>query len=137
MRAAFFNIVRLYPSEVLATLFYYKPKWIEQSILQDLAGNPGAYPPVLKVLLIAGFVNFLGSLVIPAGFSTESMMLRLTGLGALFGISSIPSYLVAWATPHTTADLLFYCLFCVGLGLSAVMQRHGHENLELPTGKAR
>ena len=136
MRATLFDIARAYPDEVLATFFYYKPKWIEQSILQDLAVNPRAYPPVLKVLLIAGFVNFLGSLVIPAGFSTESMMLRLTGLGALFGISSIPSYLVAWATPHTTADLLFYCLFCVGLGLSAVMQRHGHENLELPTGKA-
>jgi hypothetical protein len=43
-------------------------------------------------------------------------------LSALFGISSIPTYLVAWATPHTTADLLFYCLACIGLALSAAVQ---------------
>ena len=49
-------------------------------------------------------------------------MLRLAGLGALFGITSVPTYLVAWATPHTTADALFYTLFCIGLGLAAVMQ---------------
>jgi ABC-type Fe3+-siderophore transport system permease subunit len=122
MRAAFFNIVRLYPDEVLATLFYYKPTWIEKSILQDLTVNQGAYPQILKVLLIAAFVNFVGFLVTPASFSKGSIMLRLNGLGALFGISFIPSYLVAWAVPHTTADLLFYCLFCIGLGLSAVMQ---------------
>jgi hypothetical protein len=134
MRAAFFNIARHYPNEVLATFFYYKLEWLVQSI-RYLTLNPAVYSRILKVLVIAGFVNFLGFLVIPASFSKGAMLLRLVGLGALFVISSIPTYLVAWATPHTTADLLFYCLFCIGLGLSAVMQRHGHENLYLPTGK--
>jgi hypothetical protein len=77
---------------------------------------------MLNVLVLAGFVNFLGFLVNPPNVSTGPMMLRLAGLGALFGVSSIPSYLIAWALPHTTADLLFYCLFSVGLGLGAVMQ---------------
>ncbi len=121
MRAAFFNIVRLYPHEVLATFFYYKPKWFVQS-MEYLALNPAVHSPVLNVLVIIGFVNFLGFLMIAASFSMEPMMLRLAGLGAIFGISSLPSYLVAWATPHTTADVLFYCLFCIGLGLAAVMQ---------------
>jgi len=49
-------------------------------------------------------------------------MLHLTGLGALFGISSLPTFLVAWANPHTTADLLFYCFFFIGLGLAALVQ---------------
>jgi hypothetical protein len=121
MRAAFFNIARLYPYEVSATLFYYKPKWIAQS-MKYLTLNPAVHFSILNVLVIAGFVNFLGFLVIPASVSTRSMMLHLTGLGALFAISTIPSHLVAWAMPHTTADLLFFCLFCVGLGLSAVIQ---------------
>jgi len=121
MRAAFFNIVRLYPDEVLATFFYYKPESIVQS-MEYLVLNPAFHSPILKVLVIAGFVNFLGFLAITGSFSTTHMMLRLTGLGALFGILSIPSYLVAWAAPHTTADLLFYCLLCIGLGLGAVMQ---------------
>jgi hypothetical protein len=121
MRAAFFNIARHYPDEVLATFFYYKPKWFVQS-MKYLTLNLAFHSPVVNVLVIAGFVNFLGFLVIPASFSTGAMLLRLVGLGALFGISTIPTFLVAWATPHTTADLLFYCLFCIGLGLSAVMQ---------------
>jgi hypothetical protein len=121
MRTAFFNIVRLYPDEVLATFFYYKPEWLVQS-MKYLALNPAVHSRILEVLVIAGLVNFLGFLLIPASFSIAFRMLRITGLGAIFGISGIPSYLVAWATPHTTADLLFYCLFCIGLGLSAVIQ---------------
>jgi hypothetical protein len=105
----------------LATFFYYKPEWIVRS-MEYLALNPAFHSSILKVLVIAGFINFLGFLAITGSFSTAHMMLRLMGLGALFGILSIPSYLVAWAVPHTTADLLFYCLFCVGLGLGAVMQ---------------
>jgi hypothetical protein len=121
MRGAFFDIVRLYPHEMLATFFYYKPEWFVRS-MQYLALNPTFNPPSLRVLVIAGLVNFLGFLIIPASLPIEHMTLRLVGLGALFGISSIPTYLVAWSTPHTTADALFYCLFCIGLGLGAVVQ---------------
>jgi hypothetical protein len=121
MRATLFDIARAYPDEVLATFFYYKPKWIVRS-MEYLALNPAVPSPILKVLVIAGFVNFLGLLVITASFSVGSTMARLAGLSALFGISSIPTYLVAWATPHTTADLLFYCLSCIGLALSAAVQ---------------
>jgi hypothetical protein len=121
LRAAFFNIARLYPREVLTTLFCHKPKWILQS-MEYLTLNPAVHFSILNVLVIAGFVNFLGFLVLPASASTRSMMLHLTALGALFAISTIPSYLIAWAMPHTTADLLFFCLFCVVLGLSAVIQ---------------
>jgi hypothetical protein len=84
---------------------------------------PGAdQSPLLLVLVIVRFANFLGFLVMPINSSTGHMMLRLTGLGALFGIFTVPSYLAAWATPHTTADLLFYCIFCIALGLSAPLQ---------------
>jgi hypothetical protein len=121
MRATLFDIARAYPDEVLATFFYYKPKWIVRS-MEYLGLNPAIPSPILKVLVIAGFVNFLGLLVITASFSIGSTMARLTGLSALFGISSIPTYLVAWANPHTTADLVFYCLSCIGLGLSAAVQ---------------
>jgi hypothetical protein len=121
MRAAFFNIVRRYPHDVLATFLYYKPEWFVQSI-KYLALNAAFHFAILKVLVIAGFVNFLGFLVTAIRFSGGPTMLRLAGLGVLFGISSVPTYLVAWATPHTTADALFYCLFCIGLGVSALMQ---------------
>ena len=121
MGAAFFDILRHYPADVLATFFYYKPKWFVQS-MKYLALNPAFHSPVVNVLVIAGFVNFLGFLMITASLSAKPMMLRLAGLGAIFGVFSLPSYLVAWATPHTTADVLFYCLFCIGLGLAAVME---------------
>jgi hypothetical protein len=122
MRAAFFTIARLYPHEVLTTLFYYKPKWILQSISDDLRLNTAFDSLILTVLVTTGFVNFLAFLVITARWSRGPTMLHLTGLGALFGISSLPTFLVAWANPHTTADLLFYCFFFIGLGLAALVQ---------------
>jgi hypothetical protein len=136
MRAALFNIARLYPYEVLATYFYYKPKWIAQS-MEYLALSPRVNSTILQVLVIAGVVNFLSFLVIAAKFPASPMMLRLAGFGALFGISNIPSYLVAWATPPTTADLLFYCLFCTGLGLAAVMQPMRAAAKRTPAARAQ
>jgi hypothetical protein len=100
--------------------FYYKPKLMAQSI-GYLMLNPSAHSSTLSALVIAGFVNFLVFLVITARVSTR-FTLRLTGLGALFAISTIPPYLVAWGMPHTTADLLFYWLFCFAVGLAAVVQ---------------
>ena len=77
---------------------------------------------LLTKIVIAGFVNFVGLLIVAARFSARTAMLRLAGLGVLFGIFTMPTYLVAWATPHTTADLLFYCLFCIGTGLGAALE---------------
>src|SRR6516164_4186089 len=67
MRAAFFNIVRRYPHDVLVTFLYYKPEWFVQSI-KYLALNAAVHFAILKVLVIAGFVNFLGFLVIATRF---------------------------------------------------------------------
>jgi hypothetical protein len=86
---------------------------------------------IVLVFVLAGFANFLGFLAIPASGSTRRMTLGLMMLGALFGIASIPTYVVAWATPHTVADLLFYCFFCIRMGLNAVAQ------LTRPAMKAR
>jgi hypothetical protein len=125
MRAAFFDIARLYPDEVLVTFFYYKPAWLLQA-MEYLALNPAVPSPILMTLVIASFANFLLFLVIVASSSVGSLiLLRLTGLGTLFGVSSIPPYFTAWATPHTTADLLFYCLFCISLGIGSAMQPIG------------
>lgn len=121
MRATFFDIARLYPREVLATFLYYKPKWLLQSMEYSVL-NPAFNSPVLNLLVIAEFVNFVGLLIVAARFSARTAMLRLAGLGVLFGIFTMPTYLVAWATPHTTADLLFYCLFCIGTGLGAALE---------------
>jgi hypothetical protein len=124
MRAAFFDVARLYPREVLATIFYYKPMELLRS-MEYLTLNPAVHSPILMAFILGAFTNFLGFLVIVGGSWTGLTLLRLIGLGALFGISCIPSYLVAWAEPQTTADLLFYCLFCIGLGIGSAMQPIG------------
>jgi hypothetical protein len=121
MRTEFFNIAGVYPYDVFITFFFYKPEWLIRAI-KYLVLNPMLHSHILLVLVLAGFANFLGFLAIPASRSTRRMTLRLMTLGVLFGITSIPTYLVAWATPHTVADLLFYCLFCIGMGLDAVAQ---------------
>jgi hypothetical protein len=124
MRAAFFDVARLYPREVLATIFYYKPMELFRS-MEYVTLNPVVHSLILMVFILAAFINFLGFLVIAGGSSTGLILARLIGLGALFGISCIPSYLVAWAEPQTTADLLFYCLFCISLGIGSAMQPIG------------
>ena len=125
LRAAFFDIARLYPHEVLATFIYYKPVWLLQA-MEFLVLNPAVPSPILMALVIAGLANFLLFLVVEASSSTGSaILLRLLGLGALLGVSSIPAYFTAWATPHTIADLLFYCLFCIGLGIGSAVKPIG------------
>lgn len=125
LRAAFFDIARRYPREILATFFYYKTAWLLQA-MESLVLNPAVPSPILMALVIAGLANFLLFLVIDASPSTGSpIFLRLMGLGTLFGVSSIPPYFTAWATPHTIADLLFYCLFCIGLGIGSSVKPIG------------
>jgi hypothetical protein len=46
---------------------------------------------------------------------------RIAGVTLLSALFTMPSYLAAWAMPHTSADLLFYCLFAVGLVLGAML----------------
>jgi hypothetical protein len=48
-------------------------------------------------------------------------MRRIGGLSLLAGGCAILPLIAAWALPATAADLLFYCLFLVGLGLGSAL----------------
>jgi hypothetical protein len=129
MRGAFFEITRLYPGDVLATFFYYKPKMIVSSIFASIQTKWIVYPPFAIGLLVAALVNSFAYFIVVARLPTSNRKLIAKGT-ALFAVSAIPSYLVAWAHPWTTADLLFYCLFFIGL-LSGVVVATGSRALSL------
>jgi hypothetical protein len=128
MREAFFKIAARYPAEVLKTFIYYKPQMIVRSIQQSLVINvagdqtkavyPGGPPVVLYPPLAIALL--LGSLAVALlFFSVEAIAIqdlaRVAGLTLLSALFTIPAYLAAWAMPHTSGDLLFYCLFAIGL----------------------
>ena len=133
LRHAFFKIAARYPGEVLKTFVYYKPRYIVWSIAQSLrfnfaadqamAVNPAgprvvSYPPLAVGLLLFS----LG--VALAYFSIETVtfsdIARIAGVTLLSALFTLPTYFAVWAVPHTSADLLLYCLFACGLALSAI-----------------
>jgi hypothetical protein len=120
MRGTFFRILDLYPRDVLETFLYYKPKRIFSAIFAVIQIKMRGYPSITIGLLVAALVNLLLYFVIVGHLSTSNRILIAKG-GFLFAVSTIPGYLLAWASPHTTADLLFYCLFCIGLLLGVIV----------------
>ena len=132
LREAFFKLAARYPREVLETFLYYKPLMILDSIRRSLVINlhgdqtkalyPAGsrvlpYPPLAVTLLLVSLS------LVPVFFGVEHVPIQdqwrigsLTGLLALF---TLPSYLAAWAMPHTSADLLLYSLMGAGLACGA------------------
>ena len=119
LREAFFRIAARYPWQVLETFLYYKPRWIVWSIAQSMEFKFSPYSPMAIVLL------FFSLAVVPAYFSVETIPMpdlrRVTDVTLLATLFTIPSYLAAWAYPTKTGDLLFYCLFLIGLGVGATL----------------
>src|SRR5262249_6308339 len=134
MREAFFKIAAQYPGEVLKTFIFYKPQMIVQAIERSLVINltgdqtkaiyPGG-PPVMPYPPLAVTLLMLSVGVVLLFFAVEIMpvrdLLRIAGVTVLSAVFTIPSYLAAWAMVHTSADLLFYCLFATGLAFGAVV----------------
>ena len=120
MREAFFKIARCYPGEVLKTFFYYKPKMIVSSIFSGIQMNLSVFPLSAIGLLVGALVNFVINFIAAPRLPIPNRMHIAKG-ALLFAVSTIPSYLVAWANPWTTGDLLFCCIFCTGLLLGVVV----------------
>jgi hypothetical protein len=132
LREAFFKIAARDPGDVLRDLFYYKPEMIVQSIAQSV-GIPlgeeltGAQVPrqllpypslALGLLLVSLGVAFAHFSI---GAVPMQALRQIAGLTLLSALFTIPAYLAAWAMPDTSADLLFYCLFAIGLALAAIL----------------
>jgi hypothetical protein len=60
-----------------------------------------------------------------AYFSTATIALpeirRMAEVALLLALFTLPSYIAAWAMPHTSGDLLLYCLFFIGLTFGAIL----------------
>ena len=121
LRQAFFDILFMYPKETLRTFYYYKPRMILSS-LEELADiRLWGVNPVLIVLLTAAFANLLAfALVSPLASNDTRIIAGATALFALF--STIP-YIAVWAMPHTSGDLLCFCLFALGLLITTTIER--------------
>jgi hypothetical protein len=122
LREAFFNILRLYPGESLRAFFYYKPRFIAWSIAQSLDIKLTGVQPALIWLLAAALGNLLVFALIPWPPSSSNSML-VAGATVLFASFSILPYLAVWGLPHTTGDLLLYCIFGLALAGTAIIQK--------------
>jgi hypothetical protein len=135
MREAFFKFAARYPSDVLKTFVYYKPRYIVWSIAQSMRINPYGdqmmavrpqgralvpYPPLALSLLAISLAIVLVFFSV-GGRMTNSELLRIATITLLSALFTIPSYLAAWAMPHTSGDLLFYCVFATGLALGGML----------------
>jgi hypothetical protein len=77
------------------------------------------YPPVALGLLVASLGIALAPFIV--GPMTMQELRWVAGVTLLLALFTIPAYLAAWAMPHTSGDLLLYCLLAVGLALGAIL----------------
>jgi hypothetical protein len=134
MREAFFQIAVRNPADVLMTFVYYKPLRIATSIARSMkfnfsgdqsrAINPAGfpvvpYPPLAIGLLLVSLALALVHFGIGAASTAE--LSRIAGVALLAAALTLPNYFAAWASPHTAADLLLYCLFGLGLAVGAML----------------
>jgi hypothetical protein len=124
VREAFFEILRLYPGDVLKTFFYIKPTYIVWSIGTSLDFKLSEHS-VLNGLLATALANLLLFAIFAAPIPSSSTKLHI-GIAGLFAASSIIPYIAVWAMPHTSADLLLCCMVIIGFATVAVVQKiHG------------
>jgi hypothetical protein len=134
MREAFFKIAARYPADVLKTFIYYKPLRIAKSIAismrfnfrgdQSRAWNPAgaAVVPYPRLAIGLLFVSLAIALVhFGIGAVSTAELSRVVGVTLLLAAFTLPNYFVAWAAPHTAADLLLCCLFGIGLAVAAML----------------
>jgi hypothetical protein len=149
MREAFFIIAARYLADVFKTFIYYKPLHIvaamrksmrfnfsgDQSRARDPAGpRLIPYPPLAIGLL---FVSLAVALVhFGIGAVSTAELSRVVGVTLLLVAFTLPTYVAVWASPPTAGDLLFYCLFGLGLAVGAMLvavrsapQHHVHGAL--------
>jgi hypothetical protein len=119
LRDATIDIIINYPLEALKTIFYYKPKYVAWSIATSLNFRLPENQPLLAWSSVAALANlFLFALLLPF-IGGPDRLATVAGATVLLAAFSIVPYLAVWAMPHTSADLLFYCIFGVGLALTA------------------
>jgi hypothetical protein len=134
MREAFFELTARYPLDVLKTFFYYKftraiwSIWYsmhfnfngDQSRARLPDGLPViAYSPVALGLLLASLAISLAHF----GMTTISRaeLHRVAGVTLISALFTLPAYFIAWASPHTSGDLLLYCLMGFGLAVGTLL----------------
>ena len=120
LRKAFFDILRMYPAEMLRTFVYYKPRMILSSLEELAQLELRRTNPVLVFLFSATLANLLAfALMSPLGLNNTAMIAGAAVL--LAGFSTLP-YIAVWAMPHTSGDLFLLCLFSVGLLLTSSIE---------------
>jgi hypothetical protein len=122
LREAFFKIILLNPGEALKTFFYYKPQYIVWSIAQSLDVRLAGVQPVLKWLFIAVLINLFIFALIPLPITSNSYTV-IAGATALFAIFTTLPYIAVWAMPHTSGDLLLFCILGLGLAGTAFVEK--------------
>ncbi len=120
LREAFFDILLMYPRETLKTFYYYKPKLILSSLAELAHFRPHGVSLALIVLLIASFTCLVAFAILSPLAATNAYV--IAGATALFAAFSTVPYIAVWALPHTSGDLLFFCLFALGLVLTSAIE---------------
>jgi hypothetical protein len=114
---AFVKIAARNPADVFQTFVYYKPTLLVATMAKSMSFH--FQTSVWLALLLASLAVSLISFI--AGETSSAEILHIGGIAVLMMLFWLPTYLAAWAAPHLIADLLFYCLFLLGLSTAALL----------------
>jgi hypothetical protein len=121
LRDAFLDVLRAYPRQAFETFFWYKPRAISVAIEQSQRFNLSGFSNLQVFLLIASIGLALVFGIFSSAYLWSTGILLLGGATVMFAAFSNIPYLVAFANPSSTGDLLLFCFFTLELAASATV----------------
>jgi hypothetical protein len=121
LKRAFFEVLQTYPRQVLEMFVWYKPGLIAHSLKKDLTFNLSGFSNLQIFLLVTSIGIALLCGISSSVWLWSPVFNLLAGATMMFAAVSTIPYFVAWAFPVTVTDLLFFCLFALGLVTSVTI----------------
>jgi hypothetical protein len=132
LREAFFDVARAYPTQTVKAFVYYKAPYLFRSVAENFEFRLAQAPADLRWLLAASLCNFLVFALIASMVVRTSETKVIAGASVTLAVFITIPYFIVWALPHTSADLLFYLIFA--LGLAAFSSIKAVRGLRYPSG---
>lgn len=114
MRDAFFDIAKRYPRQTFDVFTKYKTLYFVMSLSEFPGFQFSNTPNKTLFLVFCATAIAIMHIIISAKSPTPSRWI-VSVVGISYALICIPAYYIAWASPYTIKDFIFYLFFCLFL----------------------
>lgn len=121
VRNALFHVIASYPRQAAEVYLYYKPAMISRALDRALTWQLNLVPQPVLMLGLLQALAFAAFLIYSASKAPFRPFVGAGIVSVIFVLSLTPA-LVAWATPWTSVDIIFYMYSAIALAIAFAIQ---------------